>query len=195
MIDRIAYQISCYMISRGVLGQDYLSICKLGIEVIISTLITTAGILVLGYGMGMLWEAILFCLCFTTLRNYSGGYHAKTRISCNVITWLEAFGVLWTVKELSGIKPVMLWIEVVVVIVVFLLFAPLENKNKPLSSNIKNKNRKWMMFWLLFWNVMAVGMYGNHISDAITMINTQLMVMFLVILEKGKQKYEKKVGK
>ncbi len=193
MIDQISYRISRYMISHGALEEDYLSICKLGIEVILSTAITTAGILVIGHNMEMLWEAIMFCLCFTTIRNYSGGYHARTRVSCNILSWMEAFGVLWVVNEVSHIEPVILMMEIVVVMVVLLLLAPLENKNKPLSGNIKKKNRKWMLFWLLFWDVMAVGIYYHDSSSAITIINTQMVVMLFVILEKGRQGYEKKV--
>ena len=68
---------------------------------------------------------------------------------------MEAFGALWIVKELPEIDYIMLLIEVVV-IVVLLLLVPLENKIS-LYLIIKGKNRKRMMFWLLFWNVMVTG--------------------------------------
>lgn len=192
MVEKISHRISQYMISQEVFEEDYLRICQLGIEVMISTMITTVGILFIGYIMSMTLAAILFCLCFTTVRNYAGGYHARTRVRCNLLSWLEAFCVLWFVKRRPEVSSLLLFAEIVVVMVLLLWLAPLENKNKPLSANKKERNRKWMLGWLLFWDIMAIGIYFYHNSYASVMIHTQMMVMLLVILEKGRQTYEKK---
>lgn len=42
------------------------------------------------------WEIIILCIAFIPLRQYAGGYHAKTRSACLALSALYMIGaVLW----------------------------------------------------------------------------------------------------
>lgn len=44
-----------------------------------SLLYSVLATLLTGLLMGLLWESILFVICFLPLRRFAGGFHAKTR--------------------------------------------------------------------------------------------------------------------
>ena len=192
MIEKWSKEISYFLIGKKALQEEYFDICRLGIEVIISTLITTSGILLIGLAFGVFIESIFYCLCFTTIRNYSGGYHAKSRIRCNLGSWFEALMVLVGRKSFGVLPLVWLLISLGLILIILLILAPLENKNKPLSGNIISKNRKWMLGFLLIWDVIAVILYRIRPFYSMTLFYTEVAVVILIIIEKRRQANERK---
>ena len=194
MIDKLSNDIAIIFFKNDIMGNEMIPIYKLGIEVIISTFITTMGILVLGTLCRCFFESLVFCLCFTTLRNYTGGYHSKTRVSCNLVTWcyfLLLIIILDSMYSYSS-KYVSIVLSIVVKII-FAFFAPVENKNKPLSGNIKTKNRKYMFFVVFIWDIIALILYCCQYDMYMKCIYvTEAIVMGLVLLERRKCLYEKR---
>lgn len=92
--------------------------------------------ILLGLLMGLLWESILFVICFLPLRRYAGGFHAKTRRGClffSVMIVLAAFFVIkylrcadWIIAAVSFICLAVLW-----------KMAPVENEKRLLSEEEK----------------------------------------------------------
>ncbi len=75
--------------------------------------------ILLGLLMGLLWESVLFVICFLPLRRYAGGFHAKTREGClffSVTIVVAAFFVIkylrcenWIIAAVSVICLAILW--------------------------------------------------------------------------------------
>ncbi len=192
MVERWSRWLTYFLVEKDAMKDEYVDICRLGIEVFISTCITSLGILLIGAAFGYFIEAVTYCLCFTTIRNYSGGYHASSRIRCNLGSWLAALLVIIS-RNIFEVLPIYgMLIGFGLVAIVLMLLAPLENKNKPLTGNIVSKNRKWMIFFVLLWDVIAVILYGIRPFHSMTIFYTEVTVVILIIIEKGRQENEKK---
>lgn len=196
IMDKISCYLAIYLIKKNVTDISMIEIVKLGLEVILSTFFNIAEVLFIGIVLNKILESLIFCFCFMTIRNYSGGYHAKTRIKCNII-----FGSICLLcmrfnflEDVWG-NDLMILGLFIPAIVVFCL-APLENKNKPLTENIISKNRRYMILIWCIWSILAIYGYINFsfiscISPII--VNTQTVVSVMVIIEKGRIYYGKKL--
>lgn len=158
---------------------------ELGIEVIISTVFTSVCIMLIGGMLDHLAEAFLFLGCFITLRNYSGGYHAKTRTGCfatSIASYMAAEVIMSLVSRISGDGlSVVLGIGCLVVIAIFYFIAPLENPNKRLKPEWKKHNRRMTFIILSVW--IGCGMLGmgvGAISIACQIWATLVVVSFLL---------------
>lgn len=56
--------------------------------------------ILLGLLMGLLWESVLFVICFLPLRRYAGGFHAKTREGCLFFSVTIVVAAFFVIKYL-----------------------------------------------------------------------------------------------
>ena len=109
-----------------------------GIELIISSLIGELIVFCLGLLLGKLIETIIFILLIKYIRIYSGGYHAKTYIVCNMVfisSYLLSVLIshcLCNVPE--GIIIMLMLVTTLVTVLAMLTLAPIENVNKPITA-------------------------------------------------------------
>lgn len=107
-----------------------------GIELIISSLIGELIVFCLGLLLGKLIETIIFILLIKYIRIYSGGFHAKTYIVCNMVfisSYLLSVLIshcLCNVPE--GIIIMLMLVTTLVTVLAMLTLAPIENVNKPI---------------------------------------------------------------
>lgn len=82
---------------------------------------------------------IPYLIGFVPLRVFGGGYHAKTHLSC--ILFFSSFFLLFIfLKDILQTAP---YIEIFLcffVLILVLLFAPVEARNKPLSVESRKQN-------------------------------------------------------
>ena len=71
--------------------EDMLVIYKYGIDIIINKLVHIFFICIIGYLYNVLFETVLFLVFYSTLREYSGGFHASTKIRCFICTLFVTF--------------------------------------------------------------------------------------------------------
>lgn len=107
-----------------------------GIELIISSLIGELIVFCLGLLLGKLIETIIYILLIKYIRIYSGGFHAKTYIVCNMVfisSYLLSVLIshcLCNVPE--GIIIMLMLVTTLVTVLAMLTLAPIENVNKPI---------------------------------------------------------------
>lgn len=80
-----------------------------------------------------LFVTIVFTITFKFLRTYAGGYHAKTRMRCSILSYATMAGVLIAIKLLPEniFYGLIVWILAGVVV---LYLAPVEAQTKPLDD-------------------------------------------------------------
>ena len=76
-----------------------LEIYVYGFELIISSIIETGALLLVGFLIGKFVETILFLVSFSSIRFFSGGYHANSYFKCFAVT-LVSFITLQQFKKL-----------------------------------------------------------------------------------------------
>lgn len=117
-------------------GEYPIEVYVYGIELIISSLIGELIVFCLGLLLGKLIETIIFILLIKYIRIYSGGFHAKTYIVCNMVfisSYLLSVLIshcLCNVPE--GIIIMLMLVTTLVTVLAMLTLAPIENVNKPI---------------------------------------------------------------
>ena len=89
--------------------------------------------MIIGCFFRELFTTIVFTIAFKFLRSYAGGYHAKTRMECSLLSYAAVTGVLLAAKYISinTFISVVIWMAAGVII---LWLAPVEAKTKPLDE-------------------------------------------------------------
>ena len=82
MTERAARVMADGLACMGQIQRADVELYALGIEVIVSSGVTAAVVMILGILLGNWKGAVAFLLCFMHIRNYSGGYHASTKVRC-----------------------------------------------------------------------------------------------------------------
>lgn len=127
----------------------------LGIEVIVNTTITSIAILLAGILLHNFWGALLFLLCFANVRSYSGGYHSKTRLHCffvTVLCYLSTYALMKGMLCLNDIlQTLIITFGIIATLFVFAKYAPIDNPNKRIMDELRQRNRILAFFWLIVW--------------------------------------------
>lgn len=128
---------------------------------LLTTVVTWGGALVLAWGLGRIVEIIMFLGTFITLRHYTGGLHAQSRLACGITTILmvtllavlSRFELFFTVMNIAayGLG--------IAILIVFLL-APMEDKNKPLSHTERIFFRKMSRIIIVVESMLIAVFYA-----------------------------------
>jgi accessory gene regulator B len=96
----------------------------------------------------MIGESIAFTIAYMLLRPYAGGFHAKTPIRCYIYSVIMVITVLLAIKLLPLASVVYVYFLVVGSLTIA-LFAPVEDKHKPLDETEQHVYRKRSLLLLL----------------------------------------------
>ncbi|WP_409229111.1 accessory gene regulator B family protein [Gudongella sp. SC589] len=125
--------------------------------ILLANIFTT---ILVGWIFNMMIESIIFLLAFVPLRSYAGGYHAKTPLRCYVLSVVMISITLLLIR-----MPVRGLLSVVFITTTatgtILVFAPVEDINKPLKQTEKKEYKRRISFILatllglitLFWSI------------------------------------------
>lgn len=162
MTEYLSHKLTVLLCRKMQIEEEEAELYELGIEVLVSTGLTSAVVILIGTLMRQAVEAVVFLACFMTLRNYSGGYHAKTRTGCfatSIVCYLSSAGIAFLTGRLSG-QTSIIWMGIgfTIALVLFVKLAPAENPNKRLTPDWKRHNKALTFVVLFFWTgVMLIG--------------------------------------
>ena len=93
MIKKLTNHILSYLISSNAIddNEETKDYYRYGIEITISSLINILLIIIIGIVSGNALESIVFLACFIPLRQFTGGFHAKTYFLCNFINCIQIY--------------------------------------------------------------------------------------------------------
>lgn len=186
MIDELSIYAASFFSSRDEEDENLFKIYRIGMDVLLSTGITIVGILGLAIVLHNLQGAMLFLLCFITVRSYSGGYHASTRLRCFFLTCSAYLCTAFISKCAYGILLTNLLKNIVFILTVFdfgvfARFVPIQNKNKKLPSDWKQRNRKRAWFNLILWKLIAILMYRVNAALSLQILATESVITILIL--------------
>lgn len=162
--------------TQGFVDDSNDKIVELGLQRLKTIVLDILFSLLVSFLFGDLIVGILFELSYCILRVYAGGYHAPTKFICTWFSYISVllFLILIFFLPLGSIAMHMLLCAAMLSIV---LFSPVENKNKPLSSREKQVYRRNSLliaamelaaYLLLFFNNTAL--YAKTICLAICLV-------------------------
>lgn len=119
------------------------------------------------------WEIIILCIAFIPLRQYAGGYHAKTRSACSTLSALYMIGaVLWIgFAKNHLIFPYNVLIEGVCAGIVFWL-APIDTQTRRISESERIYFKRVTRIILLIQSAVVIGLICFQKNQIVTIILT-----------------------
>ncbi|MCI9141957.1 MAG: accessory gene regulator B family protein [Lachnospiraceae bacterium] len=133
MIETMAMYTVTRIKDHGIIEKEEEELYFFGIKQLILFLVNLATTMVIGIMVGMLWQSIVFSAAYIPLRRYAGGYHATTPKRCYWLSSILILCALIIVKCLPLSKATILGTLAVAALVI-IFRAPVESRNKPLST-------------------------------------------------------------
>ena len=143
MIKKAAVWSTSWLCANGIIEPEKDKIYAYGMELVLSGLINILSVLLISILLFYPVDGLLFLAAFIPLRTTAGGYHANSHLSCNLV-FLSTFIVLeglgyWLLKYCS----VILYLVIAIIsFVTLLILSPSEAKNKPLTPERRQSNRR-----------------------------------------------------
>ncbi|MDE6834489.1 MAG: accessory gene regulator B family protein [Ruminococcus sp.] len=197
MIEKISEHILHYLLQTEVIKdtQEVKDYYQYGIEITISSMLNVILILLIGIVFNSLAESIVFLLCFIPLRQFTGGYHAKSYFLCN-LTFSVSFSIALLVYHLTK-EHITTYVGILIVLITCVIFfseCPIENKNKPLSSNKKKVHKALSIVLGSVYGSVAVALISCSYKIGAILLYTLVLINFLIIVATF-QDFGKKVEK
>lgn len=197
MIKYLSNKITVFLVNNNSIDNDDNEICSYGLEVIISSLINLVIVLLLGFIFGKFIQTVVFVLCYCSIRQFAGGYHAKSHGKC-ISTFLGMYIVtLFIVENIDSIylKAAILLIGILNWLSIFVL-APVEHINNPLSDLEKIKNKKStrvIVTIVLIGIILGLSidsMYEYVLYSVLAICWVNFMFIIQIVNNKGENKNE-----
>ena len=151
--------VSSRLVRQKALSADDIDIFAYGLDLLLFTGLTNAALILFGVMVGRLPQTLLHILTFSLLQGLGGGYHATTHLRCFLVT-----AACWAAAMLFALYlPVAahIFLFIIGVFTVF-LFAPIENRNAPMSDKKKCKMRRYTRFACLSLSAVSIiGFFGT----------------------------------
>lgn len=194
MIKFFSDKITDVLVYNKSIDSEDSDVCSYGLEILISALVNLVMVLILGAIFGKFIQTIVFVICYCSIRQFSGGYHADTHGRC-IFTFLCMY--LVTVVFITNIKSIDLRFMVMLITILNWLIiyrlVPVEHINNPLNEIEKNKNRgnARVIVSLVLVGIL-IGLYLYLVYEYILYGAVALCwVSFMLILQIIKNKGEK----
>ncbi len=142
------------MLENGIIEQDEIEVYGFGVQLLLETLFSFAVFFIIAALLGILWEFIVFMAAFALLRQYAGGFHAKTFLRCLFISCIIV-SLLYPPLKFTGDGTAFICIGSVVSLPVIAVLSPVDSVYKPIAEDERKKYRKRLII-LLTVEVAAV---------------------------------------
>lgn len=165
-----------------------------GFELLLSSLIETGAIILIGCLFGKFLETILFLLSFSSIRFFSGGYHAKSYLRCFIVTLISYFLILLMTDTLSYLSPnyiaLIAFAIIIYSLILFIKICPVRSNGKTIFNPQKQKMLSIIVLCInMILAIALLIIYQNIIL--IIVLPTVFIVDALIIIEKINQGVEK----
>ncbi len=143
MIAKFAKSTADFFVQKQVISKIDEEIYAYGMELLYSALFNITIAVIIAIARNIIFPMTIFLTIFIILRQYIGGYHAKTHFGCMLITTIVSccFAILAKfIHEEFEIYTAL--VATITSVMIILKFSPAEHPNKPLSENEKLRLRK-----------------------------------------------------
>lgn len=181
MFQRVSIKLTDKLISLKTINSKDREIYEFGIQHIFITLLNISTVVVIGFILHSTKEALAFILAFIPLRIFAGGFHFSTPIRCYVFSSCFVTAVILAMRHYS-ITFLIYCLLYCMASIIILIFAPVEDKNKPLDQMEKKIYRKRTITVLLLESVLIFIFYFTKILFAAQCIMVSTIVLSLMIV-------------
>lgn len=156
MINHISKHIMRKLIDRNIIDYAMSEIYQYGLELMLSTILTSLSILVVACLMDSLWMGLLYFAVSMPLRVTAGGYHASSYFRCFVVSNMVYVLVSLATRLMTSFNiPYPLWILLLLCTACYILLnCPVRNPHHPVGEKVLKRNK---FFTICFLSIDMVG--------------------------------------
>lgn len=164
-MDKLLSGIMIFIDSDNNMEQEKVEIIRYGLELLLLKVMFFLAAVIAGIMMGSVVECMYFLLLFIPLRSMGGGYHAKTRLRCFLLSMCMIIVVLQILRIISVFKFAIAVLGIFTVLFAAIVWnlSPVDTKNKRLGNQqrllIKRKGRVLLFSEILLSLVLCAAGY------------------------------------
>lgn len=164
MIARLSKRIAPFFVCNEIIKSEDKEVYEYGLQLLLSTVFNGVIALIIA----VITKSVLQCICylavFIILRKSAGGFHAKTHLGCCcILAVVLSMFILFIKFAPTELYTVISIFAVVFSLIMIILFAPLEHKNKPIGEKDKKRLRKNSIIYTVFISaIILVLEVTNH---------------------------------
>lgn len=177
------YLTDCLADSETIPNEEY-EIIRYGVEGILNNLLGIFLTLTVGIFCNCVFESFVFWIFFWTLRKHAGGFHAKTKIRCLLMSVVLLFIAFEFLLKAGWTMGVYTWIMAIGSGCIFCL-APVETHNKQLDEEevrVYRKRTRIILGIQLILYVLSLILEGEQLCRVLA-VNV-VVVSFSLVLGK-----------
>ena len=182
MLHKISSSLADRLINAEIVTRESRDVYIYGIEVLLSSLLSTLLILIIGLALNRFVDTLSFLAVFIGLRSFSGGFHANTYLRCAVVTLSVYFAVILLSFYVKVPQAALLCLAPIGV-ALLAVAAPVRNPNKHLTESeaIRHKIISIIIFALII--TVCFLLKGRLATVAGTMFFTAIADLALMFVK------------
>ncbi len=184
---RLATTLTDKLHKEKIIQCDEMDVVHYGLEYLEMNFLGVLLTLLVGFLHGKMQEALILWIAMFPLRKNAGGFHANTRKSCFLISFIVlflAFSILCKIQWSGSV----LWLVRTLTWAIIFCLAPVECFNKQLEELEKKKYGKRTRIVLLVEVVLSIVAYLFHLNSLLRGL-TMCFSIIAVSLLAGKVKF------
>ena len=185
MITCLSKYVSRFLCNKHIINSDEVDIYQYGFEIIISTVAGMIISLVVGVIFQLFYISLVYYTIFVTVRQFTGGYHAKTYLECNIVFSIVSFSTIGLTKLILKLSIYHIDIHFILLCFasfVIMHFAPIDHPNKRLNDEQKQINKHRSIFLTIILLVLSCFLYPIAIDVSIAIALTLCSIAALMVI-------------
>lgn len=180
-----------FLLETGTINEDNVELYQYGLDLVIKKIIHVFLILLIAYIFNMFFSTLIFVITYMVIREYSGGFHAKTVVGCYLCTFTVTICLVMLLYIFQQLNSIWAWIVLLISGIIIWLFSPQETENKHLSVKERAVYQKKARAYLLFFIIAAILCCRNAIIVRGIVCSCFMQATMLTIEILGKLKNER----
>lgn len=137
MLHKLSERIVAYAVEINALDNNKAEEYIYGLELTLAVLLNDISVIIIGFLMGMIWQAILFLFLSSLIRRFAGGFHFSSQIRCYLSMCIMCPLILLIIKYSAN--NVLAWSVIMAVsTLILLIVSPVPALEKPLDEKEEN---------------------------------------------------------
>lgn len=146
-----------YLLNHNAINDDNLEIYQYGINLLIKKVLHIITIIMVGILFDNFWGIFLFLVSYTNIREYAGGYHAKSALGCYICTFIVSIMAIVLLNILEKISFFCAYVILFSFGIVIWKLSPVESANNKLSVEDKEYYLRKVRRIVIIYTIIAWG--------------------------------------
>lgn len=190
-MEKISNAITDFYIRKNYVPQDKREIYSYGFQLILADIVNFSIVILLGMLLNRIIDSILFLITLCSVRQFSGGFHAKTFWLCRLSMLITFFGVT-VVSQLLSAYPFKMIISLILNVFCIIFIAalsPIKHPNKELTTKQKKQNKTNAILTSFIMSVISIILiiagFDKGVTISITLVAVAILMVIGILVQEG----------